>query len=685
MVSRQVSSVVDLKTIRQDRRKRSSSPPSGTQKSRPPKRPSPGPHLVRSGNIYLFQVRWPKRLDPERRAAPIRISLGACPHREARRQADLLIGYARHLFGLTELRCVTEEQSKSNEASEDNDEDFQPALGDPIVQAEFIGELRAYHRIISRPPPPDSPADQKIHAAMRGFVGLAKEIADPESANPLIIENFEELRSKYTDDLKAAITEKDSAARTLDPKEETARRARALAERTGISAGFAGTTEKPLPAASLPKAGSASDIKPTSQSAKKAPVANASPTSPVEPTPVQTATPQKTNSPERPHTPVHQYDRRTVERASSTRPLFSYVAEEYLSSWLDRNPEASKDVDSARTRKELFIELIGDHPVDTYTGADLQAFVEFLKFYPANPNARSPALSAREIISANQTFELTPLSKASVQNVYVSNVKSMIRHGMVDYEYKDPFDGVRLRYPSTASNQIETEPLSSDQITRIFRTGVDTGLLDNTMLPLLGHLTGRRLGLLTYLKGTDIWEKFPGIWVAQTSGIYFDENENRWKRVPYKTGASTRYFVLHPFLKEIGYIDWALKQQDWLFPGLMKLADPAKSASQYMGRLFKKAGVKTREDGGREIFHSLRGGHIEDLREQGIDARDRRLQVGHKLTDIHEEYGFKSLTEKAARRLTQASLNKEIDYSMFKGLDFERIAENIRSRGRKRR
>lgn len=517
-----------------------------------------------------------------------------------------------------------------------------------------------------------------MFAAMRGFVQLSKELSDPENANPVVIDNFESLREKYAADLDTALDEKSQAPRTPSPHEEIVRKAQMLADGLRLVPGSTPTanpvqvTTNPLPAET--------SARPSSPEPPAVPSSR-----------LQSPVTEKVTIEPRPgaeqvaptRIPVHQRDRRTVARQPSNKPLFSFVAETYLSSWLERNPEAAKDVASARSRKNVFLELIGDHPVDTYTGADLQAFIEFLKFYPSNPNLRPSGKSAREIISANQTLELTPLSKTSIQTVYVSNVKSMIRHGMVDYEYADPFDGVRLRYPHSVPGQVDTEPLSSDQISRIFRTGVASGLMDNTMLPLLGHLTGRRLGLLTFLKGTDIWEKFPGIWVAQTSGIYFDEKEERWRRIPYKTGASMRYFVLHPFLKEIGYIDWASKQEGWLFPGLMKLADPAKSASQYMGRLFKKAGVKTREDIGREIFHSLRGGHIEDLREHGIDARDRRLQVGHKLADTHDEYGFKSLTEKAARRLAQAPLNEEIDYSMFHGLDFNNVAQNERKRGRR--
>lgn len=154
--------------------------------------------------------------------------------------------------------------------------------------------------------------------------------------------------------------------------------------------------------------------------------------------------------------------------------------------------------------------------------------------------------------------------------------------------------------------------------------GVGRGLLDEAMLPLLGHLTGRRLGLLVHLTGDDIREKYKDVWVAQTSGTI--KIGKTWRRVPIKTEASSTFFVLHGYLKEMGFVDWAVARGDqFLFPELMRLVDPSKSASS-MSRLFEKAGVTEKR---KEVFHSLRGGNIELMRDNKVDTRDRKLQAGH--------------------------------------------------------
>ena len=197
----------------------------------------------------------------------------------------------------------------------------------------------------------------------------------------------------------------------------------------------------------------------------------------------------------------------------------------------------------------------------------------------------------------------------------------------------------------------------------------------------MGYLSGRRIGLLIHLRGNDIREKFEGVFVAQTGGIIC--NNGKWQRVPMKTDASMTFFVLHQKLQETGFIDWAMKQGDkFLFPELMRLQDPSKSASQYMGRLFEKAGVTAKQ---KEVFHSLRHGNIESLRDNKVDERDRKLQVGHALENEHDLYGYEAISEARAREIARMPLPEEVDFSMFEGLNFEKLANGKRNLGRRRK
>ncbi|MDR7029832.1 hypothetical protein [Rhizobium rosettiformans] len=155
-----------------------------------------------------------------------------------------------------------------------------------------------------------------------------------------------------------------------------------------------------------------------------------------------------------------------------------------------------------------------------------------------------------------------------------------------------------------------------------------------------------------------------------------------WQRVPVKTEESLKFFVLHDFFREIGFIEWAKRQgNNFLFPDLTRLADPAKSASSYMQRLFEKAGI---EKGNREVFHSLRGGNIEEMRSNKIDDRARLMQAGHALGhDEHSRYGFAAVGEDHAFEIAFAQLRAKVDFSVFKGLNFDRLSRNRRQKGHK--
>lgn len=70
-------------------------PPDGCSRERR-RKAAPGLYLTRSGFSYVFQMRVPKEVCEGKLV--VRIGLGAMPHREARRLADMLAAQARLLF-----------------------------------------------------------------------------------------------------------------------------------------------------------------------------------------------------------------------------------------------------------------------------------------------------------------------------------------------------------------------------------------------------------------------------------------------------------------------------------------------------------------------------------------------------------------------------------------------------------
>ncbi len=603
----------------------------GKKPNRNTKSRSSGPYLVRSGNTFLFQMKVPKRIGGGSGRRPLRISLGALSSNEARRLAGILAGLAIRWFREIEGRMRMGESMDNLKAS---GEDAEADDGD-LLWSLLTMQMKAALYDIRNPAPELSPEDERRFEGWRELIAISRDVVAKQEGrahNSLIANNATLLAA--------------SAARKLDP----------TADLSPLSVPM-------LAVAPL-----------TSGAAVPTHVAAVSTDHPVPTAPAISSTQADSDM------PAAQRDRRFVARAPSNQPLFSNVAKDYFAQREANTSLGNKDIGTARFRIALFIELIGDHPIDTYSVTDLQAYVNLLKYWPAKKEDRPDTKPAREILKDNADLHLEPLSKKTMREGYVTIVKSVFAYCERHAGLKNHLRGARLDFPETARPTIPSEPLAYHKISKLLRTAVQTGELDYAMLPLLGLLTGRRLALLVYLRGSDIREKYDGVWVAQTPGII--QIGKVWKRVPYKTDASITYFVLHQFLVEIGFVQWAASLGDrFIFQELTRLADPSKSASQYMGRLFGRAEIK---DTRSEVFHSLRGGYIDESRDQDVSARDSKLQVGHVVgVDEHDLYGFRAISEKKAKHLATLRLNPEIDLSVYRGLDFGKLDKKKRSSGRK--
>ena len=216
------------------------------------------------------------------------------------------------------------------------------------------------------------------------------------------------------------------------------------------------------------------------------------------------------------------------------------------------------------------------------------------------------------------------------------------------------------------------EDIDDEVMNEVFRLGVESGYLDLAMLPLLAALTTRRLGLLCYLQGQDIRRKH-GVMVAQSSSVVFVKGV--WRRVPVKTDASLTYFVLHEKLVATGFPDWASRRPGFIFEAVHDYKDPPKSTSKLVNSLLRDAGAHP----GVQVFHCLRGDGITEMREQNIDPRARRLQAGHAIGgDEHDKYGRRSLIESECKKLATTEITRNIDWKIFKNLDFDKLAAKRR-------
>jgi hypothetical protein len=378
-----------------------------------------------------------------------------------------------------------------------------------------------------------------------------------------------------------------------------------------------------------------------------------------------------------------------ADPSTSSAPLFSVLEDEYVA--IREGAGASPGaLSTIRTRVRVFKDLMGDRPLDCYVPMDLQQYVNELQYLPVQYNRegddheRLRALGARTAVDINKRDRSwETLGIKTMQDGYVQVVKAIISTATGIHRLRDPFAGYKIRWPDDAKPSVKRETLDYEKLDKVFRLGVDSGYLDDAMMGPLCLLSTRRIGILPYIRGCDIVEKH-GVDIIRVNGIVFDDVRKVYKVVPYKTGDSLRFFVLHNKFRECGFVEWARSQgEGFVFRMLQNCKDPADAASKRMNRLMKQGGAAGMNI---EVAHSLRHGGKDVLTDEEIPPEAARLQMGHRPSDDHSGYGARvELNRKQCHELAHFELPGEINWSMFDGLDFDAMAKQPRKMGRPKR
>lgn len=88
----------------------------------------------------------------------------------------------------------------------------------------------------------------------------------------------------------------------------------------------------------------------------------------------------------------------------------------------------------------------------------------------------------------------------------------------------------------------------------------------------------------------------------------------------------------------------------------------------------------------KEVFHCFRHAAIDANRDTALKPRSVRLQAGHETGgDTHEDYGRRELLSSERELIARMALPSEIDWSVFRKLDFAKLAAKRRPTKNKRR
>lgn len=607
-----------------------------------PRGPGRAPtYLVRRLSTYFFQIRPPSNLAARLPScAPIRVRLGVLPHREAQRRASWLGALAQTAFSQwrggvnthTEIPCSDVGFPKG-----DSPEEF---------LANMLAFLETAAAKIANPPPwPDfSPDVLRDIASIQEAVLIEKEVSKGQAGNPTVVARADLLRHDVWNRWRAGAglaPGGEPLSDVLGKLTEVADRQLAILERTS--------------AAPTGRSATSRDLRP--------------------------AKPQR-QSPEQPPADV------PPTADTSSAPKFGELEDEYFE--LRRAGGASESaISTGRMRAATFKALIGDRPIDCYAPIDLQNFVNELQYVPLELSREGKnteelqQMGIHAAIAKNKAESCyEPLALKTIKDGYVQVVRAVINNAVGLRRLRNPFEGYQVRWPDNAKPSIKREALDYEKIDRAFALGVNSGYLDDAMLGPLCLLSSRRIGILPFIRGSDLDRKH-GVDIVRVNGIVYDKEKGMYQRVGYKTEGSLRFFVLHDFFRRIGFVDWAKAQGgNFIFRLLASTTDPGDVASKRLNRLLKKAGAIGMNI---EVAHSLRHGAKDMFIEEDLDDEATRLQMGHEPNDVHGNYGDRSaLRRKQCQELAHFELPKEIDWGMFNKLNFEQMANKARQAGRPR-
>ena len=381
-------------------------------------------------------------------------------------------------------------------------------------------------------------------------------------------------------------------------------------------------------------------------------------------------------------------DAAIAEMAANARakigPLFSEASSRYCEVMAKAKGEDHKEIAYLRHRTKVFIKLVGDKPVTEYTSGDLDIFVDEIRFLPKNISSRADYDIARveEYIAAGKADETAPrLQYSTIRNNYVGKIATILRDGCRTAGTPFALAGYKNAVVEAMPRGTKKLLLDYGQFDALFKAVLQTGNFSMIFLIVLGFLTGRRLGLLVYLRREFI-HFHNGVWMITPRDVI--KIDGKTIRVPIKTTESMVSFVLPNFLERIGLISFLQsKGPGFIFEELHegKIKRPSNAAQKRMSSLFNAIGFGDIF----KKFHGLRDKKIDAFREANLAGRTIRLQVGHELGDVHENYGSFQLRPSEVEAINSVELPKGIKWEMFYSLDFEALWAHRVTLGRKKK
>lgn len=306
-----------------------------------------------------------------------------------------------------------------------------------------------------------------------------------------------------------------------------------------------------------------------------------------------------------------------------------------------------------KTRKDYerclgwFLELVGERrPLVSLTAEDFREYRDLLGKLPANASKFAQFAGKTGVqIAAAAKGNQRGLAPKTAQK-YLDNAKGFL-NWCVDESYLDKIPAPRRSKIAKGDlSEQKRSPFTIEQLKIVFSTPQHLGCQTvgwryrpgdivikdaKYWVPLLGLLTGMRLGEIVQLAVTDI---------KHENGIpYIDVNkEENDKRL--KTASSARYVPIHPALVQLGFLDFVRgfrKGGGRIFPEIKPGADGyySNNFSKYFAIHLGKIGLTSKQ----LTFHSFRHNFTDSLVHVGVGDMLVKALLGHADHSVTANYG----------------------------------------------
>lgn len=311
-----------------------------------------------------------------------------------------------------------------------------------------------------------------------------------------------------------------------------------------------------------------------------------------------------------------------------------------------------------------FIELHGDLRIGAITREQARGFVDAMWRLPTRLPAdierlKLPAILKRDDLGKLPRRSVATLTKhITLISAIVSKAGDANDLAFRGAGWTNPFDGLKPE----AQGERERESFTATELAVIFGSPIYTAMLRPVgggaeaafWLPILGLLTGARLGELAQLRLRDVRQD------GKDEPLYLDINEEGEGR-RLKTRSSRRKVPVHPALIAAGfahYLESRRKQaglaEALLFPALAVRGSRAPGAawSKWFGR-WRRGELELSGDGVRKDFHSFRHTFKDLCRTAEIPEEVHDALTGHVGGGVGRTYGtgvpLKVLAEAVAK------------------------------------